>query len=96
VFALLLISFRNGGAWKAVLRGVSWSVVPLVAGLFMIVAVLNRAGMLRLAQAGLAWLARVPDGLDKLVAAGVVAGLSNIMNNLPVGLASGSALQPII
>src|SRR5579883_454685 len=95
VFALLLISFRNGGAWKAVLRGVSWSVVPLVAGLFMIVAALNRAGMLRLAQAGLAWLARVPDGLDKLVAAGVVAGLSNIMNNLPVGLASGSALQPM-
>jgi arsenical pump membrane protein len=93
VFALLLISFRNRQAWKAVLRGVSWSVLPLVAGLFMIVAALNRAGMLRLAQAGLAWLAHVPDGLEKLVAAGVVAALSNIMNNLPVGLASGSALQ---
>jgi arsenical pump membrane protein len=93
LFALVLISFRNRKAWKAVLRGVSWSVIPLVAGLFMIVAALNRAGMLELTQYGLKWLAHTPDGYGKFIGAFAVALLSNIMNNLPVGLASGSALQ---
>lgn len=93
LFALALISVRNRKAWRAVLGGVSWSVLPLVAGLFMIVAALNRAGMLRLTQFGLTWLAHASDGYGKFIGAFVVALLSNIMNNLPVGLASGSALQ---
>ena len=93
LFALVLISFRNRSAWKAVLSGVSWSVLPLVAGLFMIVAALNRAGMLGLTQCGLSWLAHAPDGYGKFIGASAVALLSNVMNNLPVGLASGSALQ---
>jgi arsenical pump membrane protein len=93
LFALVLISFRNRSAWKAVLHGVSWSVIPLVAGLFMIVAALNRAGMLGVTQCGLRWLAHTPDGYGKFIGAFAVALLSNIMNNLPVGLASGSALQ---
>jgi arsenical pump membrane protein len=93
LFALALISVRNRKAWRAVLGGVSWSVLPLVAGLFMIVAALNRAGMLRLTQFGLTWLAHLRDGYGKFIGAFAVALLSNIMNNLPVGLASGSALQ---
>jgi arsenical pump membrane protein len=93
VLALLIISVRNRTAWKAVLGGVSWSVLPLVAGLFVIVAALNRAGMLRLTQAALEWLAHTPDGYGKFIGAFAVALLSNVMNNLPVGLASGSALQ---
>jgi arsenical pump membrane protein len=93
VLALLLISVRNRKAWKPVLGGVSWSVLPLVAGLFVIVAALNRAGMLGLTQAALEWLAHTPDGYGKFIGAFAVALLSNIMNNLPVGLASGSALQ---
>lgn len=93
LFALALISVRNRKAWRAVLGGVSWSVLPLVAGLFMIVAALNRAGMLRLTQFGLTWLSHASDGYGKFIGAFAVALLSNIMNNLPVGLASGSALQ---
>lgn len=93
LFALALISCRNRRAWRAMLHGVSWSVVPLVAGLFMIVAALNRAGMLGLTQLGLKCLAHNPDGYGRFIAAFAVAALSNIMNNLPVGLASGSALQ---
>src|SRR5579884_2507769 len=93
MLALVIISVRNRTAWKAVLGGVSWSVLPLVAGLFVIVAALNRAGMLRLTQAALEWLAHTPDGYGKFIGAFAVALLSNVMNNLPVGLASGSALQ---
>jgi arsenical pump membrane protein len=78
---------------RAVLTGVSWSVLPLVAGLFMIVETLNRAGMLQLTQRGLVWLAHTPDGYGKMIAGSTVALLSNVMNNLPVGLAGGTALQ---
>ncbi len=95
VFALVLISFRNRGALKTVGKVVSWSVLPLVAGLFMIVAALNRAGMLRLMQSGLAWLSHVPDGYGRFISAGAIALVSNIMNNLPVGLAVGGALQRV-
>lgn len=93
LFVLLLLSFRNRAAWKSVLRDVSWSVLPLVAGLFVIVAALNRAGMLGLMRCGVNWLTRMPDGWGKFIGAFAVAWLSNIMNNLPVGLASGSVLQ---
>jgi arsenical pump membrane protein len=93
LFALVLISFRNRLAWRAVLGGVSWSVLPLVAGLFMIVAALNRAGLLPLIQLGLTRLAHAPDGYGKFIGAFAVALLSNVMNNLPVALASGTALQ---
>ncbi len=95
LFALALISIRNRKAWRAVLGGVSWSVLPLVAGLFMIVAALNRAGMLRLTQFGLMWLAHTSDGYGKFIGSFAVALLANTMNNLPVGLASGSALQQL-
>jgi arsenical pump membrane protein len=91
--ALALVTLNDRSALKAVARGVSWSVLPLVAGLFMIVEALNRAGMLRLTQLGLEWLAHRPDGYGKFIGASTVALLSNVMNNLPVGLASGSALQ---
>jgi arsenical pump membrane protein len=93
VLALLLLAFRDRKAPLVVIKDISWSVIPLVAGLFMIVEALNRAGMLRLTLRGLAWLTRLPDGYGKFFAGGSVALLSNVMNNLPVGLASGTALQ---
>jgi arsenical pump membrane protein len=93
VLAVLLVSLRDRRAALTVVRGVSWSIVPLVAGLFMIVEALNRGGMLRMAESGLRWAATLPALAGKLVAGFAVALLSNAMNNLPVGLASGSALR---
>ena len=63
--------------WQA-LRGVSWSVLPLVAGLFVMVAALDQAG-----------LVRVLSGFARAGIGPVGAGLgllSNLANNLPVGL----------
>lgn len=93
VLAVLLVSFRDRRAVLTVARGVSWSVVPLVAGLFIIVQALNRAGMLQLAERGMRWAAAVPAPAGKFAAGFAVALLSNGMNNLPVGLAAGSALR---
>lgn len=93
LLAVLLVSFRDRRAAVTVARRVSWSVVPLVAGLFMIVEALNRAGMLVLAERGMRWAAALHSLAGKLTAGFAVALLSNGMNNLPVGLAAGSALR---
>jgi arsenical pump membrane protein len=93
VLALVMVAVKDRTAPLTALRQVAWSVLPLVAGLFMIVEALNRAGMARLTRLGTAWLARSPDGLGKFAGAGAVALLSNGMNNLPVALAAGSALR---
>jgi arsenical pump membrane protein len=93
VLALLMVTLRDRRAAFIVVRGVSWSIVPLVAGLFMIVEALNRGGMLHLAERGLGWAAGRSVLAGKLAAGFAVGLLSNGMNNLPVGLASGSALR---
>jgi len=93
--ALGLLALRDRKAPATIVKSVSWSVLLLVAGLFTIVEALNLAGMLSMTQRGLNWLMQLPDGWGKLVAGSSVALLSNIMNNLPVGLASGTALQQL-
>lgn len=91
--ALALVATRDGKAPRNAIRNVAWSVLPLVAGLFMIVEALNRAGMMRLTRAGLAWLAAAPDGVGKFTGGFGIALLSNATNNLPAGLAAGTALR---
>jgi arsenical pump membrane protein len=93
VLALVLVALKDRGAPKTAVRNVAWSVLPLVAGLFIIVEALNRAGMLRLMRAGLAWLVAAHDGVGKFTGGFGVALLSNGMNNLPSGLAAGTALR---
>ncbi len=61
-----------------VVRGVSWNVLPMVAGLFVMVGALDDAGFTdRLAHLAQGGLASTGVGL---------ALLSNVANNLPVGL----------
>ena len=90
--ALILVSFKDSGIYKASLREISWSILPLVAGLFILVESLNRAGMLRILESSLRWLTHQPALAAYLAASGGAALLSNLMNNLPVALAAGSAL----
>jgi len=91
--ALLVVSLRDRRMLASVVTGVSWSVLSLVAGLFVIVEALNGAGLLDAARLGLARLSVVSVPLARFGAGFSVSLLSNLMNNLPVGLASGSALQ---
>ena len=93
VVSLLLVAVRDRGAVVKVVKGVSWSVLPLVAGLFVIVQALEGAGMLGLAVRGLESLTRDAGKVGDVAAAFSVGLLSNVMNNLPVGLASGAAVQ---
>lgn len=75
------------------MRGISWSVLPLVAGLFVIVEAVNHTGLTALLSEKLASLA-AQSQTQAIGAAGFsVAIISNLVNNLPAGLFAGSAVQ---
>ena len=83
----LLLDRRS--PWHIV-KGVSWGVIPLVAGLFVLVAGLGRTGLLA-AFAGELQQLTLHSGHAAALAAGAgTAAASNVMNNLPVALIAGS------
>jgi arsenical pump membrane protein len=76
-----------------VLEDVSWSVLPLVAGLFILVEGLNRTGILpALAHVLKAAVTASPQATS-WIAGVVVAIASNLANNLPVGLMAATTSQ---
>ncbi|HTV52874.1 MAG TPA: SLC13 family permease [Steroidobacteraceae bacterium] len=75
----------------ALLRAVSWSILPLVAGLFVLVAALAGTGITDRLGADLHALAR-HGGVQAGALAGIgVALASNVLNNLPTALIAASA-----
>ena len=93
IFAMVVVAWRDRSIPLKIAKGVTWSVLPLVAGLFVIVEALQSAGLLSLGLSGLRALAQTPAWIAKGTAAFVVALLSNGMNNLPVALMSGAAIR---
>jgi arsenical pump membrane protein len=87
------ISIKKRSMPVQVLKDVAWSVVPLVAGLFVLVEGLNQAGALRLTHRLLRSAGELPNAWGQFSAAFGVGLASNIANNLPVGLVSGMAVH---
>ncbi len=86
------VARTNRRAVTETLAGVSWSVLPLVAGLFVLVAGVDRTGSLQFARHAVASLGHEPMWLA-VFAAGVTSALiSNVTNNLPSGLFAGLTL----
>lgn len=74
-------------------RSVSWGVLPLVAGLFIMVEALARVGAVEAAAALLRAHAATAPEATALVS-GIAAGFgANLANNLPLGLVAASAAQ---
>ncbi len=87
----IVLALNRQSPWP-VLQGVSWSVLPLVAGLFALVEALDHTGVIA-ALSGLMHVDVARAGTTVPWSAGVVAALaSNLMNNLPVGLIAGSVV----
>jgi arsenical pump membrane protein len=85
--AVLAVTRLKPAPLLALATGVSWSVIPLVAGLFVLVEALNAAGAQQL-------LANLLSGIhDPLAASFGIAALANVMNNIPSGLLAAGALQ---
>jgi arsenical pump membrane protein len=78
---------------RQVMKDVSWSVIPLVAGLFVIVEAVNQVGALKITRELLGAAVSLPSILGKLMVAFCVGSSSNLFNNLPVGLIAGKAVD---
>jgi arsenical pump membrane protein len=76
-----------------IIKGVSWSVLPLVAGLFVLVEALNQTGVIHILTTMLQRYAAHYPGTTAWSSGVIIAVACNVMNNLPVGLIAGNALQ---
>lgn len=90
--AIVVLAIKRGGVVE-VAKDVSWSVLPLVAGLFVLVEALEKTGVLKM----LADTLKAYAGADPMATAwaggAAVAFGSNLVNNLPAGLLAGAAVQ---
>ncbi len=74
-------------------KDISWNVLPLVAGLFVLVAALDKTGLMQALVHGLNDVA-VHSETGAAWGAGVIVALAcNLMNNLPAGLITGTVVQ---
>jgi arsenical pump membrane protein len=88
-----VVLLRTRGSPLAVARDISWGVLPLVAGLFVLVEALNRTGAMQ-ALAGALHDAAAQSAVGTAWGAGVMLALAcNLLNNLPAGLIAGTAVQ---
>lgn len=92
LLTVAVVAARRRVALAPVIAGVSWSVLPLVAGLFVLVEGVAHSG-------GTAWVAdALRDGVavsverTAAVAGVVLAFASNLVNNLPAGLVASTAV----
>lgn len=92
LLAGLLVAIIVGSPF-GVLKHISWSVLFLVAGLFVMVAAVDQAGVLELSLRLLQQAAEGSAAAASLGSAFGVALMANVVNNLPVGLIAGSAMQ---
>jgi arsenical pump membrane protein len=82
--AIVLLRSRQS-PWR-ILHGVHWAVLPLVAGLFVLVEGLQRTGVLRALSAVVNAYAHQAVHATSWCAGVAVAVAANVLNNLPVAL----------
>ncbi len=90
--AVLVMLLGRQAPWP-ILKGISWSVLPLVAGLFVLVEALDKSGLIRLIAETLRAAAQHSAAIAAWGAGLGIAVGCNLINNLPAGLIAGSALQ---
>jgi arsenical pump membrane protein len=90
--AAVVLMFQPAKAW-IIVKDISWGVLPLVAGLFVLVEALQETGLVAMIGALLREAAAHSVAGAAWAAGLAVAFGSNLANNLPVGLIGGSVLQ---
>ncbi|MGC1870625.1 MAG: arsenic transporter [Acidobacteriaceae bacterium] len=92
ILAMFFVARTDGRVMAAALRSVSWSVIPLVAGLFAIVAALQRVGALAISAHGLKAATAWPSIAGLSAVAFGFGFAANAINNLPMGLIGAAAV----
>ena len=91
IAAVVMIAARTNPVRIA--RDIAWSILPLVAGLFVLVQAMEQVGAMQLAARLLVRAEQMPAGAGAFLAAAVVGVGNNLVNNLPLGLIAGSTLR---
>jgi arsenical pump membrane protein len=91
----LFVLARNREAPWPLIGGVHWSVLPLVAGLFVLVAGLEKTGLVAILSELIQTGAQRSEQATALISGASLAVASNLMNNLPAGLIASSAVAPL-
>jgi arsenical pump membrane protein len=87
-----LVLVRKREAPWGTLKGVAWSVLPLVAGLFVLVEAIDRTGLTSVLGTALNAMTRTSVAGAAAAAGGLIALAANLINNLPAGLIASAAL----
>jgi arsenical pump membrane protein len=90
--AVVVLICERKGPW-IVVKDISWGVLPLVAGLFVLVEALDKTGLIGMITALLRDEAQRSVIWAAWGAGIVVAVASNLVNNLPTALIAGGAVQ---
>jgi arsenical pump membrane protein len=89
----VLVLTRSRSGPVSIVRGISWGILPLVAGLFVLVEALQKTGV----TDDLAGLMRNLVEVSKTDAPWIVGAIlavgCNLVNNLPAGLLAGRVVQ---
>jgi arsenical pump membrane protein len=93
VAAWLILSALERESPLPVLRDISWGVLPLVAGLFVLVAAIEGTGAFSSLIDFLSRQLQRGPLTTEYVAAGGVALVCNLVNNLPMGLITATVAQ---
>jgi arsenical pump membrane protein len=93
VVVAAVVSMKARRSPVTLLRGVSWTTLVLVAGLFVMVDAVESQGALQVTQRWLAWAAGLGQGAGAMVVGFAVGVANNLVNNLPLGLIAGGTLQ---
>ena len=88
-----IVMLRDPAKAMPTIRDVSWGVLPLVAGLFVLVEALTSTGVIAMISDALRSATERSEFWTGWVAGVATALASNLANNLPIGLIGGSAVQ---
>ena len=83
---------KREAPWGLV-KQISWGVLPLVAGLFVVVEALNRTGVVDSLAAVMKQASQAAPQASAWGAGLLIAFACNLVNNLPAGLLAGAAVQ---
>ena len=88
-----VLALERRSPWDTV-KGVSWTVLPLVAGLFVLVEAVDRTGLTASLGGLIGATSRVSVAGAAAAAGGVIALAANLINNLPAGLIAAATIAP--
>ena len=90
--ALLVLTCSRCGPVDVV-KNISWGVLPLVAGLFVLVEALEKTGVTRALAGLMQQLVRQSATLAAWASGALLAVGCNLVNNLPAGLVAGRVVE---